>query len=179
MTPERHQLICDLLYEALELDPEERNSFLNRACSSDTSLRQEIDSLLSSSDDVRANFMQSSAIRLELEPGAKIGEYQVQSLLGSGGMGQVYRARDRLLGRDVAIKVLPAYLTSDPARRWRFEREARAAAALHHPNILAIYQMGTHGGAPYLVSELLEGETLRERINDQPIDPAKIGRAHV
>lgn len=174
MTPERHQLICDLLYEALELDPEERNSFLNRACSSDTSLRQEIDSLLSSSDDVRANFMQSSAIRLELEPGAKIGEYQVQSLLGSGGMGQVYRARDRLLGRDVAIKVLPAYLTSDPARRWRFEREARAAAALHHPNILAIYQMGTHGGAPYLVSELLEGETLRERINDQPIDPATV-----
>jgi len=174
MTPERHQLICDLLYEALELDPEERNSFLNRACSLDTSLRHEIDSLLSSSDDVRANFMASSAIRLALEPGTKIGEYQVQSLLGSGGMGQVYRARDLLLGRDVAIKVLPAYLTTDPTRRWRFEREARAAAALHHPNILAIYQMGAHAGAPYLVSELLEGRTLRERINDQPIDPATV-----
>jgi serine/threonine protein kinase len=79
-------------------------------------------------------------------------------------MGEVYRARDSRLGRDVAIKVLPSSLSSDPDHLRRFEQEARAAAALNHPNILAVYQMGTHQGAPYLVSELLEGETLREQI---------------
>ena len=79
-------------------------------------------------------------------------------------MGEVYRARDSRLGRDVAIKVLPASLSADSERLRRFEQEARAAAALNHPNILAVYQMGTYEGAPYLVSELLEGETLREQI---------------
>ena len=88
----------------------------------------------------------------------------MKSLLGSGGMGEVYRARDSRLGRDVAIKVLPSSLSADSDRLRRFEQEARAAAALNHPNILAVYQMGTYEGAPYLVSELLEGETLREQI---------------
>jgi WD40 repeat protein len=80
--------------------------------------------------------------------------------LGAGGMGEVYRARDPQLGRDVAIKILPSFLSRDPERLRRFEQEARAAAALNHPNILAVYQMGMHDGAPYLVSELLEGSTL-------------------
>jgi|HubBroStandDraft_6_1064221.scaffolds.fasta_scaffold52572_1 serine/threonine protein kinase/Tol biopolymer transport system component len=100
---------------------------------------------------------------MPLFSGTRLGPYEVLSLLGAGGMGEVYRARDAQLARDVAIKVL-ANLTSDPERLRRFEQEARAAAALNHPNILAVYQLGTHDGAPYLVSELLDGESLREQI---------------
>jgi eukaryotic-like serine/threonine-protein kinase len=99
-----------------------------------------------------------------LTPGRKIGPYEILGPLGAGGMGEVYRARDQLLERDVAIKVLPSFLSSDAEGLRRFEQEARAAAALNHPNILAVFQMGTYEGAPYLVSELLEGETLRERL---------------
>jgi eukaryotic-like serine/threonine-protein kinase len=98
----------------------------------------------------------------KLVKGTRIGDYEIQSLLGAGGMGEVYRARDVRLHRDVAIKVLPASFASDPDRLRRFEQEATAAAALNHPNILAVYQMGTFEGAPYLVAELLEGETLRQ-----------------
>ena len=99
-----------------------------------------------------------------LIPGARVGPYEVLSPLGAGGMGEVYRARDPRLGRDVAIKVLPAEFASDPDRLRRFEREARAVAALEHPNILAIHDVGTHDGAPYIVTELLEGESLGERL---------------
>jgi eukaryotic-like serine/threonine-protein kinase len=105
----------------------------------------------------------------KLVKGTRLGDYEIQSLLGTGGMGEVYRARDLRLRRDVAIKILPASFASDPDRLRRFEREATAAAALNHPNILAIYQMGTHEGAPYLVAELLEGETLREQIRRGPM----------
>jgi eukaryotic-like serine/threonine-protein kinase len=164
MTPERWQQIHDVLAKALELSPGDRSAFLNRACSSDPSLRQEVETLLASSDNVRSSFLQSPPSRITLPSGTKLGEYEVKSLLGSGGMGEVYRARDSRLGRDVAIKVLPSFLSADSDRLRRFEQEARAAAALNHPNILAVYQMGTYEGAPYLVSELLEGETLREPI---------------
>jgi eukaryotic-like serine/threonine-protein kinase len=165
MTPERWEQIRDVLEKALELAPVERSAFLDRACSSDETLRQEVETLLASSADVRSNFLQSSApVRVTLAAGTKLGEYEVKSLLGSGGMGEVYRAQDSRLGRDVAIKVLPASLSADSGRLRRFEQEARAAAALNHPNILAVYQMGTYEGAPYLVSELLEGETLREPV---------------
>lgn len=99
-----------------------------------------------------------------LTSGTKVGPYEIVSPLGAGGMGEVYRARDPQLGRDVAIKILPSFLSRDPERLRRFEQEARAAAALNHPNILAVYQMGTHDGAPYLVSELLEGSTLRDHL---------------
>jgi eukaryotic-like serine/threonine-protein kinase len=163
MTPERWQQIKEVLREALELAPERRPAFLGRACSSDPVLRQEVESLLSSSDEARSSFLRSSAVRVTTLPrGTKLGEYEVQTLLGSGGMGQVYRARDLRLGRNVAIKVLPSFLASDPDRLRRFEREARTVAALNHPNILAVFQMGTHEGAPYMVTELLEGETVRE-----------------
>jgi serine/threonine protein kinase/Tol biopolymer transport system component len=165
MTPERWQQIRDVLEKALELAPGERSGYLNQACSSDPSLRQEVETLLASSDDVRTSFLQSSSgLRVTLTPGTKLGEYEVKSLLGSGGMGEVYRARDSRLGRDVAIKVLPSFFPADSNRLRRFEQEARAAAALSHPNILAVFQMGTYEGAPYMVSELLEGETLREQI---------------
>jgi eukaryotic-like serine/threonine-protein kinase len=111
--------------------------------------------------------------RLTLTKGSKLGDYEIETLLGCGGMGEVYRARDGRLGRGVAIKVLPSFRSSDPDRLRRFEQEARAAAALNHPNILAIFQFGTYEGAPYLVSELLEGETLRDQFNRGPIPARK------
>jgi tetratricopeptide (TPR) repeat protein/TolB-like protein len=99
-----------------------------------------------------------------LSEGELIGRFEVAARVGAGGMGEVYRARDTRLGRDVALKVLPSELASDPERLRRFEHEARAAAALNHPNVLGLYDLGEHGGAPYLVTELLEGEDLRARI---------------
>ena len=110
---------------------------------------------------------------MALKPGTILGQYEIRSPLGAGGMGEVYRARDTRLDRDVAVKVLPESLTSNPDRLRRFEQEARAAAALNHPNILAVYQMGTQDGVSFLVSELLEGETLRERLKRGPGHLAK------
>src|SRR6202451_140248 len=97
---------------------------------------------------------------MALASGTKLGPYEIQSPLGGGGMGEVYRARDSRLGRDVAIKVLPESMARDAERLRRFETEARAIAALNHPNILSIHDIGTHNGAPYLVSECLEGQSL-------------------
>ena len=96
--------------------------------------------------------------------GTRLGPYEILSPLGAGGMGEVYRARDLRLGRDVAVKVLPADYATDPERLRRFDQEARAAAALNHPNILAVYDIGTHTGSPYIVTELLEGEPLDRRL---------------
>jgi hypothetical protein len=101
---------------------------------------------------------------MNLASGTKLGPYEIVSLLGAGGMGEVYRARDSRLKRDVAIKVLPRALSLDADRLRRFEQEALATAALNHPNILAVFDIGTSEGSPYVVSELLEGETLRERL---------------
>src|SRR5438128_1439017 len=99
---------------------------------------------------------------MALTSGSKLGPYEVQSPLGAGGMGEVYRARDTRLGRDVALKILPESFARESDRLHRFEQEARAVAALNHPNILAIFDTGQNNGSPFLVSELLEGETLRE-----------------
>src|SRR5271155_471940 len=106
---------------------------------------------------------------MNLASGTKLGPYEIVSLLGAGGMGEVYRARDSRLRRDVAIKVLPAALSEDADRLRRFEQEALATAALNHPNILAVFDIGTSDGSPYVVSELLEGETLRERLRSGAI----------
>jgi serine/threonine-protein kinase len=97
--------------------------------------------------------------------GTKIGPYEIVGWLGAGGMGEVYRARDPRLGREVAIKLIAGTLASDPGRVGRFEQEARAAGQLNHPNILAVYDVGVHAGAPYIISELLEGESLRSRLH--------------
>jgi len=104
------------------------------------------------------------AIAERLAAGTKLGPYELRAFLGAGGMGAVYRAHDPRLGRDVAIKVLPETMRADPAWQARFEREARAAAAINHPNVMALYDVGVHDGVPYLVCELLEGETLRTRL---------------
>ena len=99
---------------------------------------------------------------MTLAAGTKLGPYEIQSPLGAGGMGEVYRARDTRLGRDVALKILPESFTRDTDRLVRFEQEARAVAALNHPNILAIHDVGKNNDSPFLVSELLEGQSLRE-----------------
>ncbi|MGB8005695.1 MAG: serine/threonine-protein kinase, partial [Terriglobales bacterium] len=110
---------------------------------------------------------------MAITSGTKLGPYEIQSLVGSGGMGEVYRARDARLNRTVAIKVLPTSFSADTERLQRFVQEARSAAALNHPNILSIFDIGEAGGAPYIVSELLEGQTLRERIRNGPLSSRK------
>jgi serine/threonine protein kinase len=110
---------------------------------------------------------------MSLTPGTKLGPYEIVSLVGAGGMGEVYRARDSRLKRDVAIKVLPRAISLDADRLRRFEQEALATAALNHPNILAVFDIGTSEGSPYVVSELLEGETLRDRLRTGPIPVRK------
>ena len=178
MTPEQWQRIRPILESALELDPSVRPGFLDGACA-DPVLRREVDSLIAAQER-NSNFLAGSAIAEAVKDpnnrsvaawtaGMKLGPYEIHSWLGAGGMGQVYRARDPKLGRDVAIKVLPSFLSRDPDRLRRFEQEARAAAALNHPNILAVYQMGTYESAPYLVSELLEGRTLRDQLLRGPL----------
>ena len=107
-------------------------------------------------------------LQMALSAGTRLGPYEIQSAIGAGGMGEVYRAHDPRLGREVAIRVLPAAFSADPDRLRRFEQEARAAAALNHPNIFALYDIGTHDGSPYIVSELLDGETLRARLGKEP-----------
>ncbi len=110
---------------------------------------------------------------MALTSGTKFGPYEIQSPLGAGGMGEVYRARDPRLGRDVAIKVVPGSFAADTERLRRFEQEAHAVAALNHPNILAIYDVGEANGTPYVVSEMLEGETLRDRLRSGPLSSRK------
>src|SRR5271155_1050783 len=102
---------------------------------------------------------------MALPSGTKLGPYEIVAPIGAGGMGEVYRAKDTRLGRDVAIKVLPEGFARDADRLRRFEQEARAVAALNHPTILAIHDIGEYNGAPFLVSELLEGHSLREELN--------------
>src|SRR5947209_19774671 len=110
---------------------------------------------------------------MSLAPGARLGPYEILAAIGAGGMGEVYRARDTRLNSDVAIKILPSAFSADSDRLSRFEQEARAAAALNHPNILAVFDIGTADRSPYVVSELLEGETLRERLTSGPLPVRK------
>src|SRR5262245_13928597 len=173
MSPERWRQVDQLFQAALERAPEERAVFINQACGGDDSLRREVEALLAS-DGEAESFIEAPAyaVAAPLIVGSdaqallsqSIGHYQIVSLLGKGGMGEVYRARDTRLGREVAIKVLPREYSADADRLRRFEQEARAAAMLNHPNILTIYDIGTHQGAPFIVSELLEGATLREQL---------------
>jgi len=111
---------------------------------------------------------------MSLSPGSRLGPYEILAQIGAGGMGEVWRARDTRLGRDVAIKVLPASFSADPDRLRRFEQEARAAGILNHPNITAVFDIGeSDDGAPYVVQELLEGETLRNELAGGRLSPRK------
>jgi serine/threonine protein kinase len=102
-----------------------------------------------------------------ISPNSTLAHYSIISKIGAGGMGEVYRARDTRLGREVAIKILPANFANDADRMKTFEQEARATSALNHPNILTVYDIGTPKGSPYLVAELLSGEELREELNNE------------
>src|SRR5215469_9459292 len=111
---------------------------------------------------------------MALAPSTQLGPYLIQSQIGAGGMGEVYRARDTRLGRDVALKILPESLSRDEDRLRRFEQEAQAVAALSHPNIVAIFDVGQQNGSPYLVSEFLDGESLRAVLDLGPLSQRKM-----
>ena len=183
MTPERWQQINQLYQSALELEASGRTEFLNQASAGDEELRQEVESLLASHEQAKS-FIETPALEVAAQViaekqqaqsmvGREIGSYKVLALLGKGGMGEVYRAKDTRLGREVAVKILPAAFTSDADRLHRFEQEARAAGRLNHPNVLAVYDVGTYEGSPYIVSELLEGETLRDRMKGTALPPRR------
>jgi eukaryotic-like serine/threonine-protein kinase len=179
MSPDRWRQVEHLYHAASERAPEERASFLDQACVGDEELRREVESLLISHDeagtfidkppdDVVAGMMAEEQARSMT--GRTLGHYKLHSLLGAGGMGDVYQARDLRLDRDVAVKILPEHLAGHPDALKRFGREARAVAALSHPNILSIFDFGAEAGLNYAVMELLEGETLRERLKRSPLD---------
>ena len=186
MKAERWRQIERLYHAALERDPDERAAFLAEACDGDDELRREVSELLAF-DDPAASFIEKPAIEIaaraladdplsrestrKLESSSverRIGAHKLLSLLGRGGMGEVYLAHDTRLVRKVAIKVLPAEFTTDQERVRRFAQEARAASSLNHPNIITIYEIGEaaaeDGGTHYIVTEYVEGETLRQRI---------------
>ena len=161
MNAERWRIVTEIFHAALEQPSDQRASYLAQACRQDYLLRADVEALLAGDDrasDIADPLVSAPAA---LSPGTVLGPYRVDAFLGAGGMGEVYRACDTRLKRDVAVKVLPARVSADPGRLARFEREAHAAAALNHPNICAVFDIGMHDGAPFIVSELLEGETLR------------------
>jgi serine/threonine-protein kinase len=166
MTPERWRRITDIFHAARERRIGEREAFLVGACGADSSLRQEVDALLQGHD-AAGTFGEtpSAAATPTLEPGSWVGSFRIESLIGAGGMGEVYRARDSKLKRDVAIKVLPDAFARDPERLARFQREAEVLATLNHPNIGAVYGVEDVVGAPALVLELVEGPTLADRLD--------------
>jgi eukaryotic-like serine/threonine-protein kinase len=175
MTPERWEQVGQLYQAALELRPGERTAFLRQACAEDESLCREVESLLAAEEDA-ADFLAAGAIddaakalaeEKSFSPGKRLGHYQVRSLLGAGGMGEVYLAKDTKLDRAVALKILPAEFAADKDRMRRFEQEARSAAALNHANIAHIYEIGEAEGKHFISMEYIEGETLRNEIHHE------------
>jgi serine/threonine protein kinase/TolB-like protein/tetratricopeptide (TPR) repeat protein len=177
MEPRRWQLIDDIFGSALELPHAERGAFLDEACRGDEILRREVESLLE--HDRSGAFIDrpcfEDAARLlagvpgESFTGTTLGPYKILEELGAGGMGVVYRALDTKLGRTVALKLLPPDYTRDADRLRRFEREAKHASSLNHPNILTIFEIGSEGGTYFIVTELIEGETLRQLLTRGPL----------
>ncbi len=182
ITPERWQKISRIYHDALARDPQSREAFVREACGNDEAVRQEVASLLAQpvSDE---NFLGEPAVAMaapllgdpseSILTGRRLGAYELLEVLGIGGMGAVYRARDTRLRRDVAIKVLPRVFSTAPERRARFEREARLLAALNHPHIGAIYGIEDFEGVQALVLELIEGPTLADRLQRGPLPVAE------
>jgi eukaryotic-like serine/threonine-protein kinase len=180
MKAERWQQVNDLFQSATERAPEERATFLEEACHGDEPLRREVQSLLASYERAE-NFIESPAFevapelltgdRASASVGELIGHYRIESLIGIGGMGEVYLARDERLGRKVALKLLPERLTADERQLSRFKTEARAASALNHPNILTVYEIGAEGNRQFIATEFIEGITLRESLARGRIEP--------
>jgi len=166
MTPERWQQVDKLLEQALEQEPARRSAFLDEACQGDAALRQEVESLLSAHGKA-GHFIEVAPLgaagrtsAAAAQPlGRQLGHYQILSLLGEGGMGIVYKARDQHLDRFVAIKVLPPELVADPDRKKRFAQEAKAASALNHPNIITIHDIANDNGTDFIVMEYVQGKT--------------------
>ena len=169
MTPERWQRIKFLLESALERQPDERSSFLDAECAGDEDLRLEVESLIASHEQA-TRFIEAPAFELMAASlresdsivGQQLGRYRITEQLGAGGMGEVYVAEDTRLGRRVALKILLAHFTKDDERVRRFQREARAVLALNHPNILTIHEIGEVDHRHFIVTELIEGSTLRK-----------------
>ncbi|PYS60192.1 MAG: hypothetical protein DMF74_19365 [Acidobacteria bacterium] len=178
MTPERYQQIDQIFQAALGLEPEPRAAYLDEVCSGDDKLRQEVDSLITS-DEGGLSFIDEPAFEMAArvlasdEPALAVGDhidrYEVISLLGSGGMGEVYLAHDEKLDRKIALKLLPAHFTTNEERLRRFQQEARAASALNHPNIITIHEIGQVENRNFIATEFVDGETLRQRIKREPL----------
>lgn len=178
MTPARWLQIKELFNEALACEPAQREEFLAAKCAGDKDLRTEVQSLLSSLEEDEG-FIEAPAgdLAAELlgthrptyERGHKIHNYLIEHQIGSGGMGEVYLAQDSKLKRRVALKLLPPHFTINPDRVRRFEREARAASALNHPNIVTIYEIGVSESTHFIATEFVDGKTLRQLINEKPL----------
>jgi serine/threonine protein kinase len=175
MTPERWQKVEQVYHAALERAENQRAAYLREACAGDDALRHEVESLLAQRT-AAGSFLEAPAIEVAAEAlaedrnqssllGKQLGSYKIVSLLGAGGMGEVYQAHDAKLGREVAIKILPAAFVHDPERLSRFRREARMLASLNHPNIAAIHGLEQADAVHYLVMELVPGQTLAERVS--------------
>ena len=178
MTPERWQQVKEIFNSVIAHRPEERSSFISQACLGDEELRSEVESLVASHEQ-SGSFIDQPAFeaaasllageRAELAPGYTIASYEVRSFISRGGMGEVYLAEDKRLGRKVALKLLPATFTANDDRLRRFEQEARAASALNHPNIITIYEIREAAGSHVIATEYVEGETLRQRLIRAPL----------
>jgi Tol biopolymer transport system component/tRNA A-37 threonylcarbamoyl transferase component Bud32 len=175
MHPERWRQIEELYHDALELAPEYRLAFLDRVCAGDDELRREVESLLASHEqaesfieappgDVAAAFFAGDQTPGLI--GRTLSHYRIRASIGAGGMGEVYLAEDMLLGRKVALKLLPKEFTRDRERVRRFRQEARAASSLNHPNILTIFEIGQVGDLHFIATEFIEGQTVRERLRN-------------
>ncbi len=183
MTPADWQQVKHLFHAALERQPAERESFLDEACSGNAGLRCEVQALIQSHEK-EGRFIDEPAYELAADlivsqppgiaAGQSLGAYRIVSILGRGGMGEVYLAEDTRLGRKVALKFLPASYNNDLDRLRRFEREARAASALNHPNILTIYEVGSFDDRQFIATEFVEGETLRQRQLHSPLSVSEI-----
>src|SRR6188472_2745625 len=170
LKPERWKQVNDLFQSAIDRAPEERAAFLDESCYGDEGMRREVECLLTSHERAE-NFIEIPAFKVapELVPndstdaliGKLIGHYLIESLIGVGGMGEVYLARDERLGRKAALKLLPDSVTTDEAQLSRFKNEARTASALNHPNILTVYEIGAEGNVQFIATEFIEGMTLR------------------